>query len=243
MSDLEEQAAVEEEPEPRGMSERTAKAIVVVIACGAMWGMVAAFPWVAYVVVGVLGTLGHQKARGWTVRRRESSTETPEEVPPPDVGDALRRLVGDDNGVLLTRLRDDLKLPNTKVVKQLLDEAGVTWKAVRTRRGNGPGVHKGDIPAAPSPVADSHGDGCCCRSGGNGNSDNSGGEGPGERFRVDRTDTGVTIHDLRNRVGTGQGTEAAELLARFLGEVGPLIGEPPAQPHDPHPRRDPQRGS
>lgn len=230
MSAPEEQAAVEEEPEPRAMSERTAKLIVVAIACGTMWGIVAAAPWVAYVVVGVLGTLGYQKARRWTVRRQESSAETPEEVPPPDVSDALRRLVGDDKGVLLTRLRDDLKLPNTKVVKQLLDEAGVTWKAVRTRRGNGPGVHKGDIPAAPSPVTDSHGDGCCCRSGDNSNTNNGDGEGPGERFRVDRTDTGVTIHDLRKRVGTGQRSEADETLARLLDEIARAQPKPPEPP-------------
>ncbi|WP_432041432.1 hypothetical protein [Streptomyces cadmiisoli] len=135
--------------------------------------IVTAAPYVAYFVAGILVTLAWQKARACIRGRREGDGEQTEPEPTPDVGEALRRLVADDNGVLLTRVRDDLKLPNTKRVKQLLDEAGVTWKAVRTSRGNGPGVHKNDIPPDPSPVvADAHAAGCCCRSSGNNNSDN-----------------------------------------------------------------------
>ncbi|MFI2033711.1 hypothetical protein ACH470_03265 [Streptomyces bottropensis] len=135
--------------------------------------VVTAAPYVAYVVVGILCTIGWQKARARWGKRGSSDAEDEPEAAKPDVGEALRRLVGDDNGVLLTRLRDDLKLSDTKAVKQLLDADGITWKAVRTSRGNGPGVHKTSIPPAPSPVAEAHGDGCCCRSGDNGNSDNA----------------------------------------------------------------------
>ncbi|WP_405554311.1 hypothetical protein [Streptomyces sp. NBC_01171] len=192
--------AAEAEPtrsaiEPEGVageseegSDRGVRVAAVVVALVIVWRLVVVFPYVAYVIVGVLVCLGWQRAGGWLARRRTPAAEEEQAAEQPDVGAALRRLVGDDNGVLLTRLRDDLKLPDTKVVKRLLDDAGVSWKAVRTPRGNGPGVHVKDIPAAPSPAsADAHGDGCCCRSGDNANSDNADGEGPREGVRVDRT--------------------------------------------------------
>ncbi|MEH0428826.1 hypothetical protein QBB34_21325 [Streptomyces stelliscabiei] len=175
--------------------------VVVVLATVAVLvlkAVVTAAPYVAYTVVGILCTLGWQKARARWGKRGDSAEGEPETARP-DVGDALRRLVGDDNGVLLTRLRDDLKLPDTKVVKQLLDEAGIPWKAGRTREGNGPSVRREHIPPAASPVVvDAHGGGCCCRSDDNGNTDN-GGEGvPEKGIRVDRTDDGLRIHDLRS---------------------------------------------
>lgn len=190
------------EPEPQSTdpgerAERIARLVLTLVAGLALWGVLAAFPYVAYVVVGVLGTVAWQKGQARLQGRRTSEGETSEEAAPPDVGEALRRLVGDDNGVLLTRLRDDLKLPDTKRVKQLLDEAGITYKAVRTSGGNGPGVHKSDIPAAPSPAADGHGDGCCCRSGDNANSDNTPQGEPREGFRVVRIGTdGRIVYDL-----------------------------------------------
>ncbi|MCI3240275.1 hypothetical protein [Streptomyces spinosisporus] len=180
-----------EEDEP----SRAAKGAVIVVLALIVWRLLVAFPNVAYVIVGILGTLGVQKWQAWRAKRSDA-TEAAEEAVPPDVGAALRRLVGDDNGVLLTRLQRDLKLPNTKVVKRLLDADGITWKAVRTPHGNGPGVHKNDIPAAPPLVADAHSEGCCCRSGDNSNSNNGLGEGPGEGIRVERTDAGLRIFDL-----------------------------------------------
>jgi hypothetical protein len=189
--------------EPGGMSERTAKAVLLVIVVGVMWGIVAAFPWLAYVIVGVLGTLGWQKARSWRARRRgDDAEDESEDEEGWDVGEALRRLVGDDRGVLLTRLRDDLKVADTKVVKQLLDAEGITWKAVRTARGNGPGVHVQDIPAAPSPdTGGAHGGGCCCRSGDNNNGDNSDQEEPEEGLRVVPIGTdGKIIYDPKDTI-------------------------------------------
>ncbi|MFI0530298.1 hypothetical protein ACH3XX_09640 [Streptomyces scabiei] len=159
--------------------------------------VVTAAPYIAYFVVGILCTIGWQKAWARWGKRGSSDAEGVPEAAKPDVGEALRRLVGDDNGVLLTRLRDDLKLSDTKAVKQLLDEAGIKWKAVRTSQGNGPGVHKNDIPVAPSPVvADAHGGGCCCRSGDNGNTDNGGEGDPEKGIRVERTDDGFRVFDL-----------------------------------------------
>lgn len=187
----------EETPdEPQGMSERTAKVVLVVVACGAMWGIVTAFPWIAYIAVGAGLTVGWQRVRGWQQRRHEDAEDAgPEEKP--DVAEALRRLIGDDKGVLLTRLQKDLGLPNTKAVKALLKAEGIPWKAGRTREGNGPSVRKEAIPAAPSPVVgDSHGEGCCCRSGNNGNGNNAPEEGPGEGLRVVPIgDSGYIIHD------------------------------------------------
>ncbi|MFF5984402.1 hypothetical protein ACFY78_36725 [Streptomyces olindensis] len=193
-----EQAAVPAEPGER--AEQAARLVLTLVAGLALWGVLVAFPYVAYVVVGVLGTVGWQKAQAWLHRRRRSDGETPAAAPPPDVGEALRRLVGDDNGVLLTRLRDDLKVPDTKVVKRLLEAEGIPWKAVRTSAGNGPGVHKADVPPAPSPVADGHGDRCCCRSGDNANSDNASEGEPREGFRVVRIGTdGRIVYDLADR--------------------------------------------
>lgn len=172
----EETADAGEETEPgesEGMSERTAKLILTLILCGAIWAVVVVLPETAYIVTGALATIGWQKARTWREQRSADDGQDQEEVPPPDVGATLRRLVGDDNGVLLTRLRDDLQLPNTKAVKALLDAEDIPFKAVRTRAGNGPAVHVKDIPAAPSPATNPHRDGCCCRSSDNTNSNNT----------------------------------------------------------------------
>jgi hypothetical protein len=194
------QEQADEAGESGGMSERTAKAVLLGIAAGALFGVIAAFPWIAYVIVGILGTLGWQKTAGWRARRRDADEDEPEGEEP-DVGEALRRLVGDDKGVLLTRLRDDLELPDTKAVKALLAAEGIPWKAVRTREGNGPAVHQDDIPAVPSPVAEGHGGGCCCRSHGNTNGNNSGEEEPEEGLRVVRIGTdGKIVYDPKDTI-------------------------------------------
>jgi hypothetical protein len=181
--------------EPGGMSERTARLILAAVLLLAMWGIVAALPETAYVVVGVLATLGAQRAQAWRAGRREQPAD---EEPAPDVAAALRRLVGDDRGVLLTRLRDDLGVTETKTVRALLATAGIPIRAgVRTRAGNGPGVHADDIPALP-PATD---DGCCCRSGANANA-NNGAEGETqEGLRVDRIgQSGYILRDPADTV-------------------------------------------
>ncbi|MFI9810181.1 hypothetical protein ACIHEJ_38820 [Streptomyces sp. NPDC052301] len=65
------------------MSERTAKIVLLVTACGVMWGLVAAFPWIAYVIAGILGTLAWQKAHSWIAARRGSAEGS--EVGPGDL--------------------------------------------------------------------------------------------------------------------------------------------------------------
>lgn len=174
--------------------------VLSVIAAVGVWRTVVAFPEVAYVVVGSIGTVGVQKARARWGKRSGDGEEDQEEAAPPDVAAALRRLVGDDKGVLLTVLRKDLGLKDTKAVKALLAEANIPWKASRTRAGNGPAVRREVIPPAPSPaVANPHGDGCCCRSGDNGNGNNAAGAGAGEGIRVERTDAGIVIYDLADK--------------------------------------------
>ncbi|MGW3847168.1 hypothetical protein [Streptomyces fagopyri] len=202
--------------EPEEPSERTRVVVLFVVGTVAAWRIVAAFPDVAYVVVGILGTVGWQKGRAWREGREEGEQQQAK-AEPPDVAAALRRLVGDDKGVLLTVLRDDLKLPDTKAVKQLLDDAGIPWKASRTRAGNGPAVRAESIPPAPSPAADPHGDGCCCRSGGNGNSNGHGRDEAGEGLRVEPI--GNAGHILRG--SPVQRSEAQAIFNRFLAEAFP----------------------
>lgn len=153
----------EEAGESGGMSERTAKAVLVVVACGALWGLVAAFPWIAYVVVGVLGCLGWQKVRGWAGRRGSAEEDAePEEL---DVVEALQHLGQKGDSVLLTQLQKRLGAADTKAVKALLDGAGVRWRdGVRTPAGNGPGVHQEDIPAPPPREETPSESGCSCSS-------------------------------------------------------------------------------
>lgn len=222
------EGAAGEEDESTG-GGRVSMVVVSAIAVVGAWRLVVAFPELAYVVVGSIGTVGVQKARA---RWGKADDEDPdqEETVLPDVVGALHRLIGDDKGVLLTVLRDDLQLPDTKAVKVLLEAEGIPWKASRTRKGNGPAVRKEAIPAAPSPVAGHpHGNGCCCRSGDNGNSNNGSGEGRGEGFRVERTDTGLTIHDLSHRVGAGQGP-AQDVISRLIAELARTQTEPPGPP-------------
>lgn len=183
--------------ESGGMSERTARAILVAVLLLVMWGIVAALPETAYVIVGVLGTLAVQRARAWRAARRSDETN-PWEPVPPDISGALRRLVGDDRGVLLTVLRDDLQLPDTKAARTLLAEAGIRVRSgVRTSAGNGPGVHADDIPPAP-PLPD---EGCWCRSDANANTNNGSERGGREGLRVERIgQSGYILRDPADSV-------------------------------------------
>ncbi|MFJ8784980.1 hypothetical protein [Streptomyces sp. NPDC102476] len=73
---------------------------------------------------------------------------------PEDLLDLVRDLIGDDRGILLTALCTPLHAPSTRVVRERLAAAGIPVSAgVRTPAGNGPGVHRKDLPA-PSPLSD-----------------------------------------------------------------------------------------
>lgn len=191
-----------EEETPSRLSGGCVVAILAGIAVLVLKAIVSTAPYTAYFVAGVLACLAWQKVRAWLGNRRGGSAEGDQEEAQPDIGEALRVLVGNDNGVLLTRLQRYLNVANTKAVKQLLDDAGVTWKAVRTSHGNGPGVHKNDIPPDPSTFAtDVHGDGCCCRSGDNANSNNSDGGDGQKGLRVEPIgQAGSLVHDPADTV-------------------------------------------
>ncbi|WOI58621.1 hypothetical protein [Streptomyces fradiae] len=192
--------------ETDGMSERTARYILTTVGALGAWGLVAAFPWVAYVIVGAGLTIGCQRCQAWRTARREAADEAPQtaeetaDAPGPDVAAALRDLAPEGgSGVLLTRLRDHLELPadrtGTKAIKALLDEAGIPTRAgVRTPHGSGPGVHRDDIPPPPPAEADTPVGGCSCRSDANTNANNGPEKGGGEGIRVEPIgDTGHLI--------------------------------------------------
>ncbi|MFB8419003.1 hypothetical protein ACFC63_26215, partial [Streptomyces albidoflavus] len=162
------------EAEAGGMSERTARLVLVAVLLLAMWGVVAAVPETAYVVVGVLLCLAWQRATRWFARRRQDDEDEPAAEEAPDVAAALRTLSGDGRHVLLTELQKAVGAPDTKAVRTLLKAAGIRVRSgVRTPAGNGPGIHQDDIPA-PSPAeSDAHSDACCCRSGNNTNANNA----------------------------------------------------------------------
>lgn len=89
-----------------------------------------------------------------TADEPDDGQDPPAEPDPQDVIDLVRDLIGDDTGVLLTALRDPLRAADTRAVRQLLATAGIPVRpGVRTRDGNGPGVHRRDLPVPlPSPT-------------------------------------------------------------------------------------------
>lgn len=218
-SDNEDQELPEETlGEPDEESSRSRIVVLFVVGAVVAWRIVAAFPEVAYVAVGALVTIGAQKLKAWRAARDEREEEQ-EETELPDVAAALRRLIGDDKGVLLTTLQKDLHLPDTKTVKQLLEAEDIPWKAGRTRAGNGPSVRREDIPPAVSPVAaHGHGGGCCCRSGDNGNSNNGDEQGAGEGLTVE--DIGLAGTLIRDPAETQQRrASVTDLVDRFFDEA------------------------
>ncbi|MGW4560082.1 hypothetical protein ACWEOV_41705 [Streptomyces sp. NPDC004365] len=141
--------AAEEPGEPGPGAQRAARIVLFAVGALAMWGIVAALPEIAYVLVGVIGTVGSQRARAWWVRHH-GDDEPAGAVP--DVAAALWAVAGPGRSVLLTELRDQLGVGDTKVVRALLSEAGVPVRSgVRTVAGNGPGVHRDDLPPPPLP--------------------------------------------------------------------------------------------
>jgi hypothetical protein len=93
---------------------------------------------------------------------------------PQDVIDLVRDVIGDDRGALLTALRQPLRAPDTKAVREVLATAGMRVRpGVRTGAGNGPGVHRDDLP--PLSPADEAPDGerCLPRSTANNNTNSA----------------------------------------------------------------------
>ncbi|CAM5715272.1 hypothetical protein ACTFBT_16185 [Streptomyces microflavus] len=111
------------------------------------------------IIIGIAAA----RRRALEQENQEPEDETDEdEAPAPDPADMadIARELGEGTGVLLTRLRDQLleEYPGTgwttKDVRGLLIAADVRVReGVRvTGAGNGPGVHRDDIPAPLSPA-------------------------------------------------------------------------------------------
>lgn len=116
--------------------------------------------------------------------------ETPSAHPPAapsrdDLVRALHALVEDSSGVLHTALRDRLRYPSTRAVREALEAAHIPSRSgVRAVGGNGPGVHRRDIPPLPPPREGSPGRSLSQVNAANNNA-NNGGEGSGEGLAVD----------------------------------------------------------
>ncbi|MFE0765406.1 hypothetical protein [Streptomyces smyrnaeus] len=111
--------------------------------------------------------------------------QTPADPSPDDVIRALHQLVGEGRGVLLTTLRQHLSLPDTRAVRRVLGECSITIRAgVRTTAGNGPGVHRDDVPPLPSPHGSPQGAGVVAGQSANTNANNAA-NAPEEGSRAD----------------------------------------------------------
>ncbi|MEV3857744.1 hypothetical protein AB0J38_25890 [Streptomyces sp. NPDC050095] len=82
------------------------------------------------------------------------------EPDPADVTDVVRDVISTDRGALLTTLAGPLGVADTKAVRQVLAAADIPVReGVRTPAGNGPGVHRDDVPAPrPAPTTAPVGD-------------------------------------------------------------------------------------
>lgn len=131
----------------------------------------------------------------------EPPAEAPVEVPAApsrdDIVKALHALVGTSSGVLNTALRDHLRCPSTRAVREALEAAGIPHRAgVRAMGGIGPGVHKADFPPLPAPREGAQGTGVVAGQEPT-TTPTTPEEGPREGFRVVCTGHGgVTIYDL-----------------------------------------------
>ncbi|MCX4622805.1 hypothetical protein ACF09G_13050 [Streptomyces albogriseolus] len=139
--------------EPGPGSERAARLVLTGVLLLAMWGIVAVLPETAYVVVGVLGTIGWQKARSWARRRRgDDQEDDPDETgdeQPEAVTETLHRLA--EPHVFLADFATARDL-STDTARAVLEALGIrVRRAVRNGTRTGVGVHRDDIPPLPRP--------------------------------------------------------------------------------------------
>ncbi|MFC8463395.1 hypothetical protein [Streptomyces sp. NPDC057250] len=121
----------------------------------------------------------------------ETLAEAPRGPSREDVIRSLHTLVGGGRGVLLTALRAHLSLPDTRAVKRVLEEAGITTRqGVRTVAGNGPGVHRDDFPELPSPQESTQGADVVAGHAANANANNA------ANVSREEADPGWTAEDL-----------------------------------------------
>jgi hypothetical protein len=208
--------SADEQPEPEveetetageseGMSERTAKFLLLTALLLAMWGIIAAAPWVAYVVVGILLDRGWLKARGWQAQRRgdepgEEGSDAEEaqagavetwRVPTfHELCESLAR-VGTPHAHIAVLAHDLGTTPER--LREALDACGVQVEAVRMQgRGSSTGVKGGALPAPRPTPGGVVGAGQAT----NDNNDNAPPAGPEKGFRVEAIGQGGTVvHD------------------------------------------------
>ncbi|MGA4896740.1 hypothetical protein ACPCAJ_02075 [Streptomyces griseoincarnatus] len=159
MSDAEASEPQEAEPgetsagEPGPGSERAARLVLAGVLLLAMWGIVAVLPETAYVVVGVLGTLGWQKTRAWIRQRRGdggSGEDDPDEAPDEQretVPETLHRLGTPHVFLADFATARGLSTETARAVLEALDIR--VRRAVRNGTRTGVGVHRDDIPPLP----------------------------------------------------------------------------------------------
>lgn len=161
MSADEEPEAVEDEDagESEGMSERTAKLLLLAVLLLAMWGIIAAAPWMAYVVVGILLDRGWLKARDWQAQRGSGEEEASPAESPATGGLSLAReltvalhAVGAPHAHI-SALAEHLNAPAERV-RDALDEVGIPRSGGVRMKGRkvavSPGVKREDFPPLPS---------------------------------------------------------------------------------------------
>ncbi|MGV2914587.1 hypothetical protein [Streptomyces alfalfae] len=123
----------------------------------------------------------------------EEAEETPVQEAPAapsreDIVRALHALVGGSSGVLHTALRDHLRYPSTRAAREALDAAHIPSRpGVRAEGGNGPGVHRMNIPPLPPSQEGAPGSGVVAGQHANNNANNIG-EGSREGLAVDNND-------------------------------------------------------
>jgi hypothetical protein len=179
-----EPAAADGPGERDGMSDRTARAILAAVALGAMWGIVAVLPETAYVITGVLGTHGWQRARRWITRRRGGPADEDQAQDDREpLAQTMHQLA--DPHVFLADLADARGL-SMDVTRALLEALGIrVRRAVRCGTRTGVGVHKDDLPPLPRPPAAPPVGGVDLQQQHN-----------QQGVRVERTDGGLIIYDL-----------------------------------------------
>lgn len=146
---------------PGEWREALARWVILALATAIATSAAALHPWLAS-VIGVAVGLVLVAARRRAANADDEEQVEDEEPPGPDAADMadIVRELGTGTGVLLTGLRNQLLEEyqgrgwTTKDVRALLAEAGVRVReGVRVSGvGNGPGVHREDVPAPLSPI-------------------------------------------------------------------------------------------
>ncbi|MYT26117.1 hypothetical protein GTW69_38605 [Streptomyces sp. SID7760] len=171
---------------PAPANSRAAGGCVLTIGLAAAGGVAYAVPETAYFVTGLLAAAGYRRARAWAAARRANGEASGDEAAAVDIVEALQSLAVGGAHVRLTQLQEAAGLPDTKVVRALLDEAGVPVRpGVRAGGKNGPGVHHDDVPPLSAVGSDPPSGGCLCSSGANANANNGPSKGAGEGLRVE----------------------------------------------------------